>query len=137
MQTNSLQTPQNSGSRLTTHSDDTATKDDSGKQAGPTVQPAAPLRVLIIDDNPERAQMVEQGLAEDAVVHSASQLHGKQLLDLVAEILPDVIIMDCESPDRDSIESLRTVVQKKSKNRSSCSLRKRTTRPNARRLKPA
>lgn len=107
----SPQTLRNSGSRLTTHSDDTSITDEAAKQAGPSAPPALPLRVLIIDENPDRAQLVEQGLSENAIVHSASQLHGKQLLDLIAEILPDVIIMDCESPDRDSIESLRTVVQ--------------------------
>ena len=110
-------TPKNSGSNLTTPSDQSVTT-QSGEARKPEPQAPAkalPLRVLIIDDLPERAKLVEQGLAENAVVHTASQLHGKQLLDLVSEIRPDVIIMDCESPDRDSIESLRSVVQNMSK----------------------
>ncbi len=72
---------------------------------------AAPLRVLLIDDLPERAALVEQGLSDAAIVHTANQVHGRALLDLIAEIQPDVIIVDCYSPGRDSIESLRTVAQ--------------------------
>lgn len=82
--------------------------DKKGQQA---IQPAAPLRVLLIDDTPERAKLVEQGLSETSIVHTANKVHGLELLDLISEIKPDVIIMDCFSPDRDSIESLRTVVQ--------------------------
>ncbi|HBJ91826.1 MAG TPA: hypothetical protein DDZ43_03010, partial [Hyphomonadaceae bacterium] len=54
---------------------------------------------------------VEVGLSENAVVHIVSHIHGRTLLDEIASIAPDVIIMDCESPDRDTIESLRMVAQ--------------------------
>ena len=107
----SHQTRTNSGSSLTTPSDTTAHADESEVVAGSSIAATSPLKVLVIDDNPERAHLVEQGLAQNAIVHVASQLFGKRLLDCVAEVMPDVIIMDCESPDRDSIESLRTVVQ--------------------------
>ena len=109
----SRQTLKNSGSKLTTRSDmkTAKVKTEQANQAEQSAPPAVPLRVLVIDDNPERANLVERGLEKNAIVHTASQLQGKQLLDLIAEILPDVIIMDCESPNRDSIESLRTVVQ--------------------------
>lgn len=83
------------------------TQPEAGK---PVEVPAKPLRVLLIDDDAERAKLVEEGLAGSAVVHHASRVHGRILLDLIAEIQPDVIIMDCESPDRDTIESLRSVV---------------------------
>ena len=69
------------------------------------------LSVLLIDDNPDRVRLVEQGLVKDAIVHLAQSVRGKALLDLIADIQPDVIIMDCESPDRDTIESLRVVAQ--------------------------
>lgn len=72
---------------------------------------ALPLRVLLVDDDAERAKLVEEGLAENAVVTLATQIHGRPLLDLIARLQPDVIIMDCLSPDRDTIESLRQVAQ--------------------------
>lgn len=71
--------------------------------------PPLPLRVLVIDDDLERARQVEEGLSGDAVVQMASHVHGRVLLDLIAKGQPDVIIMDCNSPDRDTIESLRQV----------------------------
>lgn len=69
------------------------------------------LRVLIIDEDVTRANIVKEGLDGDAIVRMATQLHGRDLLDLIATWYPDVIIMDCYSPDRDTIESLRQVAR--------------------------
>jgi len=75
----------------------------------PDESPDLALRVLVIDDNSERAKLVEEGLSENAIVRMATQLHGRSLLELITDWHPDVIIMDCQSPDRDTIESLRQV----------------------------
>lgn len=85
----------------------------SGSEGTGGAAPSAvlPLRVLVVDDDAERAKLVEEGLAENAVVTMATQIHGRPLLDLIARLQPDVIIMDCQSPDRDTIESLRQVAQ--------------------------
>lgn len=98
-------TLKNSGSKSTTPS---SVSDATGGAAPNAV---LPLRVLVVDDDAERAKLVEEGLAENAVVTMATQIHGRPLLDLIARLQPDVIIMDCESPDRDTIESLRQVAQ--------------------------
>lgn len=86
---------------------------DPLRQAGESRPAAAavPLRVLIIDDDLDRARQVEDGLSGHAAVHLATSIHGRPLLDLIASVQPDVIIMDCNSPDRDTIESLRLVAQ--------------------------
>ena len=98
-------TLKNSGSKSTSDS-------DICESTGGTSQSAVlPLRVLVVDDDAERAKMVEEGLSENAVVTMATQIHGRPLLDLIARMQPDVIIMDCQSPDRDTIESLRQVAQ--------------------------
>lgn len=99
------QTLKNSGSKSTTSS---SVCDSPGRTATGAV---LPLRVLLVDDDAERAKMVEEGLAENAVVTLATQIHGRPLLELIARLQPDVIIMDCQSPDRDTIESLRQVAQ--------------------------
>lgn len=101
-------TRKNYGCVLTTPSDTLETKDMPDQTSD---GPAYTLRVLIIDEDAERAKLVEDGLAQNSVVHMSTKLHGRALLDLIADIQPDVIIMDCNSPDRDTIESLRQVAQ--------------------------
>ena len=98
-------TLKNSGSKSITFS---SVCDTPGGTASDAV---LPLRVLLVDNDAERAKMVEEGLAENAVVTMATEIHGRPLLDLIARLQPDVIIMDCQSPDRDTIESLRQVAQ--------------------------
>jgi response regulator NasT len=80
-------------------------------------RPAAPpLIVLLVDSNPERAKIVEQGLRGSAVVQQApSSLHGVELLTVIERLQPDAIIIDCESPDRDTIENLQLVARKNPK----------------------
>lgn len=63
------------------------------------------MRVLIIDPDPARAALVAEGLAGidplqvqvDAVYHEAE----------AAAFQPDVVVVASESPDRDTLESLR------------------------------
>ena len=79
-------------------------------------RPAAPpLIVLLVDSNPERAKIVEQGLRGAAVVQQAPSLHGVELLAVIERLQPDAIIIDCESPDRDTIENLQLVARKNPK----------------------
>ena len=94
-----------SGSRSTTPSS------ESDAASGAAQAAAQPLQVLLVDDDAERAKLVEEGLSENAVVTLATQVQGRPLLDLIARLQPDVIIMDCQSPNRDTIESLRQVAQ--------------------------
>ena len=67
-----------------------------------------PLIVLLIDSDDERARIVEEGLRGAAITKLASSDSGK-ILSSISELQPDVIIMDCESPNRDTIDSLRIV----------------------------
>lgn len=106
MQMDSRLIPKKSGS-----SSISSSKPETGSQAMSSSISPAPLKVLVIDDDIERAKQVEEGLSGDAVVHMASRIHGRGLLELIASVHPDVIIMDCNSPDRDTIESLRQVAQ--------------------------
>ncbi len=64
------------------------------------------LNILVIDENTDRAQVLEQGLVESGyarvmVIHSMSNL-----LQRVQALAPDVIIIDLASPDRDTLESM-------------------------------
>jgi response regulator NasT len=67
------------------------------------------LRVLLIDESPERAQVVEQALAHHGHEIFASALSGLDLIESVERIQPDVVIIDVDSPDRDTLEGMRVV----------------------------
>lgn len=68
-----------------------------------------PLKILIIDSNDERAAVVEAGLAGygDAQILRMGLL--TDLVRKVEEIQPDVIFVDVDSPDRDTLENMRNV----------------------------
>jgi two-component system, response regulator / RNA-binding antiterminator len=65
------------------------------------------LSVLLIDDNPARAEIVQAGL-RDAGYVLLERLDGT--VDLAAKVgvlKPDVIVVSIDSPSRDAIEDLR------------------------------
>ncbi len=64
------------------------------------------LRVLLVDDDPERAALVEQALRTAGYVVAAQLAPHDDLHARVAKIQPDVIIIDMESPDRDTLEHM-------------------------------
>lgn len=79
---------------------------------GPCIHPAPappPLRVLLIDDGARRAGMIgeeltRQGHAVVAVIDSALLVH-----ECVTRLTPDVVIIDSESPSRDTLEHVATL----------------------------
>ena len=74
------------------------------------------LRVLLIDRDPERSAVVEEALlarGHQVVGHGSSTIG---LYDEVSRLQPDVIVIDTESPDRDTLEHI-------------CLLSERTPRP--------
>lgn len=67
---------------------------------------SAALRILVIDDNRIRAAIIEEGLREAGhdhvfVVHDVTRIARR-----IAEIEPDVIVIDLENPNRDMLESM-------------------------------
>ncbi len=67
------------------------------------------MKVLLADDNHERADAVSRDLAAagiDKVVRLGPHI---RLIDAVRAELPDVVIVDMSRPDRDSLEAIREV----------------------------
>jgi response regulator NasT len=65
------------------------------------------LSVLLIDDNPARAEIVEAGLRA-AGYRLLARLEGTQDLTVrVRELEPDVVVVSTDSPSRDAIEDMR------------------------------
>ncbi|MGO4436217.1 ANTAR domain-containing response regulator [Rhizobium sp. RAF56] len=66
---------------------------------------ASSLIVLVIDENRIRASVIEEGLRE-AGYSRVTIIHDMQgLARRIAEINPDVIVIDLENPNRDMLES--------------------------------
>jgi len=78
------------------------------------------LSVLLIDDNPARAEIVEAGLRA-AGYRLLARLEGTQDLTVrVRELEPDVVVVSTDSPSRDAIEDIGAAPSS-SRGRSRCS----------------
>jgi response regulator NasT len=90
---------------------------ESGSSVGPALRAAMPaeLIVLLADNDPERARVVEDGLKGYAVVRKTGVTGAEALLKEINHWQPDVIIIDCQAPDRDTLENLRTVARENPK----------------------
>ena len=67
------------------------------------------LRVLLVDDSPQRRASVERSLAEVGCEVVGFAANGDDLLQRVREVDPEVVIIDTEAPGRDTLESLQSV----------------------------
>jgi response regulator NasT len=67
------------------------------------------MRLLLVDPDPTRASLVAEGLADmhPLELRRTSRLDEAEL----AQFKPDLIIVACDSPDRDTLESLRDATQ--------------------------
>ncbi len=67
------------------------------------------MRLLLVDPDPARAALVAEGLAD---MHPLELRRTSSLEeDELAAFKPDLIIVACDSPDRDTLESLREATQ--------------------------
>ncbi len=69
------------------------------------------MKVLVLDDDTERRTMLSHSLGaagHEVIAPAVSVLH---LMRLVKEFAPDVIIIDTQSPDRDTLEHICIVTR--------------------------
>lgn len=64
-----------------------------------------PLSVLVVDENRVRASIIEDGVkaAGNATVTIISEI---EIARRIAEIQPDIVVIDLENPNRDMLENL-------------------------------
>ena len=75
-----------------------------------TNSPAQPIRVMLVDDH----TMVRWGLATFLMVFEDFKLvgeaeNGRTAVQLCAEVLPDVVLMDMAMPDMDGVTATRLI----------------------------
>lgn len=78
-----------------------------------TKSPSQPIRIMVVDDH----EMVRQGLttflkAFDDLQLVAEAESGTSAIQLCAEILPDVILMDMAMPDMDGVSAIHAIRKK-------------------------
>jgi len=73
------------------------------------------LRVMLVDRDPERAELLEQALAEAGHRVIARIKDDAALACQVAQYQPDVIIIDMEAPGRDTLEQMREIARDRPK----------------------
>jgi len=64
------------------------------------------LKIVIVDQNPIRAAILEDGLREAGYVHVVRIDETSHLLARIYSIDPDVILIDLEDPSRDVLEQM-------------------------------
>ena len=72
----------------------------TGKAARP------PLKVLLVDEEPGRAAILERALLDAGYVLVSRLSSADRLVEHVAVSQPDIVIVDIDSPDRDCLENM-------------------------------
>ena len=72
---------------------------------------SGPLSVLIVDEDPGRSAILEQALNDGGFNVIAKLSNGEQLAAQVEIHQPEVIIIDLDSPDRDTLENMYQINQ--------------------------
>jgi NarL family two-component system response regulator LiaR len=77
------------------------------------MSPSAPIRVMLVDDH----TMVRRGLATFLKVFDDLELageaaNGEDAIQLCAQVLPDVVLMDMVMPDMDGVTATRAIRQR-------------------------
>lgn len=67
------------------------------------------MRVMLVDDQPERLQMLETALEKEGHEVVARLDTQAELAAAVARSAPDVILIDVDAPSRDTLESLALI----------------------------
>ena len=69
-------------------------------------QSPSTLKVMLVDDQPARAALLEQALRDNQFSVIARLSSAAGLAEQVEKLQPDIIIIDIESPDRDTLENM-------------------------------
>jgi two-component system, response regulator / RNA-binding antiterminator len=66
----------------------------------------ANLKILVIDESPDRAEILLSGLRDAGYTRVEHLREMMNLLPRIAAIEPDVILIDLENPNRDTVEQM-------------------------------
>src|SRR2546430_6096174 len=68
------------------------------------------VRVMVVDDSPSTRTMLREALALDGGIDVVGEAGGgREAVERVADLDPDVILMDVRMPDGDGVDAARTI----------------------------
>ncbi len=70
--------------------------------------PSAPLRILVVDDEPAIRRFLKTSLGTQGY-HIREAETGKQALELMKRDSPDVLVLDLGLPDKDGLEIIKEI----------------------------
>jgi response regulator NasT len=68
-----------------------------------------PPKILVIDSEPERARSLAEQLGAAGFSDVVKVEGGADLVECVTRLAPDLVVIDMALPDRDALESVRTL----------------------------
>src|SRR5262245_11460848 len=75
---------------------------------------ADPIRVMVVDDSVVVRGLVSRGIGEEPDLMLAPSLrNGRDAVDQVERVAPDVVILDIEMPELDGISALPLLLAKR------------------------
>lgn len=66
----------------------------------------ATLKILVVDENPIRRAILEEGLNEAGFVNVTTLSSTTRLVDHIYRLDPDVVLMDLQNPSRDVLDQM-------------------------------
>ncbi|MBP2001099.1 two-component system chemotaxis response regulator CheB [Paenibacillus shirakamiensis] len=73
-----------------------------------------PYRIVVVDDSAFMRKIVSDLIEEDTDLKvEATAVHGKEAIELVKELQPDLVTMDIEMPIMNGLEALSAIMQDK------------------------
>ncbi|MBN2865729.1 MAG: ANTAR domain-containing protein [Thiotrichales bacterium] len=69
------------------------------------------LKVLLVDSDTARSALLSQALQDQGYEVIARVQPGANLLAMIANFMPDMVVIDTDSPDRDMLESMSLLNQ--------------------------
>jgi two-component system, response regulator / RNA-binding antiterminator len=64
------------------------------------------IKILVVDENPIRRAIIEEGLREAGYANVVALATTTRLVDHIYRVDPDVILMDFENPSRDVLDQM-------------------------------
>ncbi|SDE53827.1 ANTAR domain-containing response regulator [Kordiimonas lacus] len=69
------------------------------------------LNILVIDEDPGRAMLLEEALVDAGYTHVVTIQSTTNLHQRIAALAPDMVIVDLQNPDRDTLEGMFQVTK--------------------------